>query len=125
VRDTRNGSLYGQWLWVSTKAACQCPVWMAPALQGLFDVVATESGTVLCPACRCGAVEPLALMVSVDRVAICFAGSNTLDIGRVVPIPGLTGLPSRRIVLAIVERRCAFERSSRHAVPSVAGRRAR
>ncbi len=68
---------------------------------------------------------PLALMVSVDRVPICFAGSNTLDICRVVPIPGLTGLPSCRIVLAIVERRCAFERSSRHAVPSVVGRRAR
>ena len=26
-------------------------VWMAPALQGLFDVVAAKSGTVLCPAC--------------------------------------------------------------------------
>ena len=26
-------------------------VWMAPALQGLFDGIAAESGTVLCPAC--------------------------------------------------------------------------
>ena len=29
----------------------ECLVWMAPALQGLFDVVAAKSGTVLCPAC--------------------------------------------------------------------------
>ena len=70
-----------------------------------------------------GAVlKPLALMVSVDRVPICFAGSNTQDIRRVVPIPGLTGLPSRHIVLAIVERLCAFERSISHAVLSVVGR---
>jgi len=48
-------------------------------------------------------------MVFVDRVPICFAGSYTLDIRRVVPIPGLTGLPSRRIVLTIVESLCAFE----------------
>jgi len=27
---------------------------MAPALQGLFDVAAAKSGTVLCPACWCG-----------------------------------------------------------------------
>ena len=26
-------------------------VWMAPALQGLFDGMAAKSGTVLCPAC--------------------------------------------------------------------------
>ena len=65
--------------------------------------------------------EPLALMVSVDRVPICYAGSNTQDIGRVVPIPGLTGSPSRLIVLAIVEGLCAFERSNCHAVASVMG----
>ena len=29
----------------------ESPVWMAPALQGLFDGAATKSGTVLCPAC--------------------------------------------------------------------------
>ncbi len=100
-------------------------MWMAPALQGLFDGAAAKSGTVLCPACRRGVVEPLALMVFADRVPICFADCFVLDIRRVVPIPGLTGSPSRRIVLAIVEGFCAFERSSRHAVPSVAGRRAR
>ena len=94
---------------------------MAPALQGLFDGIAAKSGTVLCPACRRGVLEPLALMVYADRVPICFAGSNALDISRVVPIPGLTGSPSRLIVLAIVEGLCALERSYCHAVPSLMG----
>jgi hypothetical protein len=35
---------------------------------------------------RC--LEPLALMVSADRVPFCLAGSIALDIRRVVPIPG-------------------------------------
>ncbi len=101
------------------------PVWMAPALQGLFDGVATKSATVFCPACCRAVVEPLALMVSADRVPICLTGSNALDIRRVVHVSGLTGSPSRLIVLAIVERLCAFERSIGHAVPSVMGWRAR
>jgi hypothetical protein len=42
-------------------------------------------------------------MVSVDWVPLCFAGCDALDIRRVFPIPGLTGLPSLLIVLAIVE----------------------
>ncbi len=29
----------------------ECPVWMAPALQGVFEGLAAKSGTVLCPAC--------------------------------------------------------------------------
>ena len=28
----------------------ECPVWMAPALQGHFDGAGAKSGTVLCPA---------------------------------------------------------------------------
>ena len=60
-------------------------------------------------------------MVYADRVPICFAGSNTLDISRVVPIPGLTGSPSHLIVLAIVEGLSAFERSNCHTVASVMG----
>ncbi len=28
----------------------ELPVWMAPALQGLFDGMAAKSGTFLCPA---------------------------------------------------------------------------
>jgi hypothetical protein len=51
-------------------------------------------------------------MVSVEGVPICFAGSHTQDISRASPIPGLTGSPSRLIVLAIVERVRAFERST-------------
>jgi hypothetical protein len=35
-----------------------------------------------------------------DKVPFCCAGYDALDIGWVVPIPGLTGLPSRRIALA-------------------------
>jgi len=67
-----------------------------------------------------GAVlKPLALMVSVDRVPICFAGSNTLDIGRAVPIPGLTGSPSCRIVLAIVKSLGLFEQTIPYAVTSI------
>ena len=57
------------------------------------------SGAVLCPACWCGH-RPLALMVSADKVPFCFAGCDALDIRRVVLIPGLTGSPSHRIVLA-------------------------
>jgi len=38
----------------SFRLSQRCLVWMAPALQGLFDVVAAKSGTVLCPACWCG-----------------------------------------------------------------------
>ncbi len=45
-------------------------------------------------------------MVSADRVPFCLtgclAGSLALDVKRVVPIPGLTGVPSDRFVLAIV-----------------------
>ena len=51
---------------------------------------------------------PLALKVSVDRVPVCFAGSLALDMFRVVPIPGLTGLPSHRVVLALVIRFQSF-----------------
>jgi hypothetical protein len=36
----------------------------------------------------------------VDRVPLCFADYDVLDIRRVVPIPGLTGSPSRLVVLA-------------------------
>ena len=46
---------------------------------------------------------PLALMVSVDWVPLCFADCYVLDMRRVFPIPGLTGLPSLLIVLAIFD----------------------
>ena len=62
---------------------------------------------------RC--VEPLALMVSADRVPFCFADWCVLDVNRVVPIPGLTGLPSPLIVLAIVDRFVRCGRSVDHA----------
>ena len=51
-------------------------------------------------------------MVHADRVPIWFAGSNALDLNRVVPTPGLTDSPSRLIVLAIVKCLCAFEQST-------------
>ncbi len=69
-----------------------------------FFGVATKSGTVLCPACCRGVVEPLALMVSADRVPFCFTGSNALDIRRVFPIPGLTGSPSRLVADHVIRR---------------------
>ena len=62
--------------------------------------------------------DPLALMVSADRVPFCFADYYVLDIGRVVPIPGLTGSPSRLIVLATVDRSGGSERSIPHAAAS-------
>ncbi len=43
------------------------------------------------------------MMVSADRVPFCFADCCVLDIGRGVPIPGLTGSPSPLIVLAIAK----------------------
>jgi hypothetical protein len=46
--------------------------------------------------CTC----PLALMVCTDKVPFCLSGCDALDIGRVVLISSLTGLPSHRIVLA-------------------------
>ena len=39
-------------------------------------------------------------MVSADEVPFCFAGFEALDIRRVVLVPGLTGSPSRHMVLA-------------------------
>ena len=42
----------------------------------------------------------LALMESANKVPFCFAGSDALDMRWVVPVPGLTGLPSHRIALA-------------------------
>src|ERR1700712_3391805 len=39
-------------------------------------------------------------MVSADEVPFCFAGFDALDIRRVVLVPGLTGSPSRHMVLA-------------------------
>ena len=50
---------------------------MVPALQGLFDGMAAKPGTVLCPVCRRGIVELLALTVSVDRVT---EGFDTADL---------------------------------------------
>jgi len=42
-------------------------------------------------------------MVSADKVPFCLSGCDTLDMSRVVLIPGLTGSPSHRIVLATSE----------------------
>jgi hypothetical protein len=42
----------------------------------------------------------LALMESANRVPFCLSGFDALDITWVVPVPGLTGLPSHRIALA-------------------------
>ena len=95
---------------------------MAPALQGLCSEMARWSGAVLCPACECGVLKPLALMDSADRVPFCFAGCLALDMYRGVPIPGLTGSPSPLIVLALVEWLGVFEGSVFHAAASrVAG----
>ena len=45
-------------------------------------------------------VRLLALMESAIKVPFCFSGYDALDIQWVVPVPGLTGLPSHRIALA-------------------------
>ena len=45
-------------------------------------------------------VEMLALMESANKVPFCYSGYDALDIAWVVPVPGLTGLPSHRIALA-------------------------
>ena len=58
------------------------------------------SGAVFCPACRCSRLRLLALMESANKVPFCFSGYDALDITWVVPVPGLTGLPSHRIALA-------------------------
>src|SRR5262249_5653533 len=58
------------------------------------------SGAVFCPACRCSRLRLLALMEFANRVPFCVSGFDALDITWVVPIPGLTGLPSHRIALA-------------------------
>jgi len=58
------------------------------------------SGAVFCPACRCSRLRLLALMESANRVPFCLSGFDALDITWVVPVPGLTGLPSHRIALA-------------------------
>jgi hypothetical protein len=42
-------------------------------------------------------------MVSADKVPFWFSSFEALDIRRVVLIPGLTGSPSHRIVLATYE----------------------
>ncbi len=42
----------------------------------------------------------LALMESANWVPFCFSGYDALDSPWVVPVPGLTGLPSHRIALA-------------------------
>jgi hypothetical protein len=42
----------------------------------------------------------LALMEFANKVPFCSSGYYALDIGWVVPVPGLTGLPSHRIALA-------------------------
>lgn len=64
---------------------------------------------------------PLALMVSVDWVPLCFADCYVLDMRRVFPIPGLTGLPSLLIVLAIVESFNQLVGSIPHAAACVEG----
>lgn len=67
-------------------------------------------------------------MVSVDWVPLCFADCYVLDVCRVFPLPGLTGLPSLLIVLAIIE---SFNQSVGQIVmrspglKSVGGRKAR
>jgi len=58
------------------------------------------SGAVFCPACWCSQLRLLALMVSANKAPFCFSGYDALDIAWVVPVPGLTGLPSHRIALA-------------------------
>jgi hypothetical protein len=58
------------------------------------------SGAVFCPACWCSRLRLLALMESANKVPFSVAGYDALDIGRVIPVPGLTGLPSHRIALA-------------------------
>jgi hypothetical protein len=45
-------------------------------------------------------VRLLALMESANKVPFCLSGYDALDIRWVVPVPGLTGLPSHRIALA-------------------------
>jgi hypothetical protein len=42
----------------------------------------------------------LALMESANKIPFCCAGYDALDMSWVVPVPGLTGLPSHRIALA-------------------------
>jgi hypothetical protein len=58
------------------------------------------SGAVFCPAYSCSRLRLLALMESANKVPFCLAGYDAFDIGWVVPVPGLTGLPSHRIALA-------------------------
>jgi hypothetical protein len=58
------------------------------------------SGAVFCPASDAVDWRLLALMESANKVPFCLSGSDALDIRWVVPVPGLTGLPSHRIALA-------------------------
>ena len=71
-----------------------------PRCKDLLDGGAVGCSLVSGLLTRC--FEPLALMVSADRVPFCFADVCVLDIARGVPIPGLTGLPSALFVLAVV-----------------------
>ena len=71
---------------------------MAPALQVIVDAAALV-GCSLLFGLLMQSVET-ALMESANKVPFCFSGYDALDIRWVVPIPGLTGLPSHRIALA-------------------------
>jgi hypothetical protein len=59
-------------------------LWMAPALQEAIDAMA-----------RVGCS-----MESANKFPFCLSGYDALNIRWVVPVPGLTGLPSHRIALA-------------------------
>jgi hypothetical protein len=63
-------------------------------------------------------------MVSADEVPFCFAGFDALDIRRVVLVPGLTGSPSRHMVLAtsFARPRLIFDRLQAAAEPSAGAR---
>jgi hypothetical protein len=78
--------------------AVHCPLWMAPALQVLIDLLALV-GCSLLSGLLLQSVGLLALMESANWVLICFSGYNALDRPWGVPVPGLTGLPSYRIAL--------------------------
>ena len=51
------------------------------------------SGAVFCPAGWCSRLRLLALMESANKVPFSVSGYDALDIGRIIPVPGLTGLP--------------------------------
>ena len=65
---------------------------MAPALQE--ESMTWRLGRVQSSVRPVGAADEglLALMESANRVPFCFPGYDALDIRRVVPVPGLTGI---------------------------------